>query len=664
MDVVNTFLRSENTSYFTDVELSEKTTILREHKNRWKAGTYQGGYLPIIDFYTEGISPILFKKSERTLFHRYDNNDIEYDSFYLIYRSQTTDENSPLDVLLCGESGFEVKERSTGYYGYFDPRTQLKTKWCAVVYGSDGDGTGTNIGGKLSFSAKGYDSQITITLSANTCVIIQRKSIFVGTANANGFTISQTYWPKGTANFRSVYLQDIYRMRVDTSGNNWLPYAQFLLTYNTTYILGLSYATDIHAQDGSTKIIGSIYDIDRTDPKLLKIIKLPYCPIDLYKDETYIILPSDWRIKDANGTFPSVLEYKGTSLTSCLKSRIHLTDEDNSLSGSPFNKFRQRSITSMHYMVRKNMDYEPKLLHSDFYIQKLVYDSFSFDFRGEYMPVVDGPMDLNADFSTSTTMSSNFMFRFLDLYFDPDTSVMAQHIDTQNYSNVMCIRRNNELPIYNSAYLNYIRTGFNYDIKTKERQLITNTFTSILSGAGAVVGTAIGGPVGLGVGVSLATTTLASATNLISNQIQADNNISEKMRIAEMQGLSVAGSDDIDILSEFSNGNKAKLVEYEVSEKMKKCLFDLFYYCGYIANYQGVPELKTRENFNFIQAEVVFKKLPNVPKEIVDELIAKYKEGITFLHSWEHEVEESGETRTYLDWDFDQNYENWETTLS
>ena len=82
---------------------------------------------------------------------------------------------------------------------------------------------------------------------------------------------------------------------------------------------------------------------------------------------------------------------------------------------------------------------------------------------------------------------------------------------------------------------------------------------------------------------------------------------------------------------------------------MRTALWKLFFYTGYVADIQGIPDTTSRIYFNFVQADVQFKKVPNLPASYITELKAKYMEGITFLHKYNNKI------------DFDQQYENWET---
>ena len=101
--------------------------------------------------------------------------------------------------------------------------------------------------------------------------------------------------------------------------------------------------------------------------------------------------------------------------------------------------------------------------------------------------------------------------------------------------------------------------------------------------------------------------------------------------------------------------NKAKFKVYKVSPRMKKALFNLFYYTGYICEEQGLPDTTSRLWFNFVSADIVLKKVPNLSEDIINDIKIRYNAGITFLHN------------VYVDssykYDFDQKYENWENSI-
>ena len=153
----------------------------------------------------------------------------------------------------------------------------------------------------------------------------------------------------------------------------------------------------------------------------------------------------------------------------------------------------------------------------------------------------------------------------------------------------------------------------------------------------------IAGGIGLAIG---ATTGIIRSVHTAQEQ---DRGIAQKIMQSQMQGTSVQGSEDIDILTAFS-GNKAKVVYYELSDIMKNAMYDLFYYCGYATHEQKKPVISGRLYFNFIQAEIIFESY-NFNEEIADDIQNKWNEGITFFHAV------SGA------YDIQQQYENFETSL-
>ena len=83
---------------------------------------------------------------------------------------------------------------------------------------------------------------------------------------------------------------------------------------------------------------------------------------------------------------------------------------------------------------------------------------------------------------------------------------------------------------------------------------------------------------------------------------------------------------------------------------MKKAVGDLFYYCGYKLELQGIPNKNSRYWFNFVQCEMLLTDTNNIPVEIEDDIKEKFKNGVTFFHY-------------HSGFNFAQDKENWETSL-
>ena len=254
-------------------------------------------------------------------------------------------------------------------------------------------------------------------------------------------------------------------------------------------------------------------------------------------------------------------------------------------------------------------------------------------------------------FVASTNIASKFLFDF--------SATFPQKGD-QDYSNILIVSRNNEYPIYTNQYINYLRTGYNYDLKAKERQETVGAITTGLgiAGGAASIGlsiasmnpaVAVSGIIG---GVTAITSSLVSNINTSITNTQA---LEQKQAQLKNQSASVQTSDDLSLLDYYTKCNKAKYVIYKPSEAMEENLYNLFFYTGYKVEKMEKPNLQSRLRFNFIQADidldmndVVFNTL-NVSKEIIDDYKGRFAIGLTLFHYYNNE------------YDFEQKYENWES---
>lgn len=662
MDVINTMIDNVLNVGDEALSLTDKTFVYREHKPRWeKVSGSQSNFRPIIDYVNEGINPVLFKKKEVPYYYQKSGTIMDGRSFYLIYRSQTTSDNSPIQIMCCADYEIWTAQGIVGYSGTKDVKKELRSgTW--FIYGSDGTGTYTNVGASISFTDKNGTHTLTIN-NAFQCIAIGPDNIVLGTTTGSGLFVSQIFSAGAFKKFRNVDFRRIYACRKSSSELYYYSPGQTIPTFTPTFILNepLDTSFDTSYQQFT---IGAIDDIDRTDPKLLKIIKLPYPPFEFKTIEDELIIPSGWEVRQAEidqgqVIFPTMLLYSDSSLTNAFSIEFYPVYEANPdfRSELPFGIISEHTFVNWGTLTTTRDDsLETKLYHSDFYKEKLVYDSFSYDFKLElykYSAVANSALKL--EFSITATMNSKMMFRILDLV---NTSAYKDELgDTQDYSGVLYIARNNELPIFNSAYLNYIRTGYNYDIKTKNRQLASSIIGGVLTTTGAVVSAVAGGPVGVAGAVGLGVGAAASFTRAVVNTAQAEQNIAQKLKSTEMEGLSIAGSDDVDLMSIYTD-NKLKFVIYEMSSRMRKAVADLFFYCGYSVNYNKNPidDMETRTWFNFVQCDPVYAYTQNFPQDYVDKLTEKFKQGITFLH---HNAITLNNVAISKYWDFEQQYENW-----
>lgn len=376
----------------------------------------------------------------------------------------------------------------------------------------------------------------------------------------------------------------------------------------------------------------------KADSRVMKIIQVPYCPLYNYDENNH-------HYYDING-------WTWDSNTYSLK-KVNIEANINNIIKLQWNPL---DLLKLDYVEPGSNDYrddkyESKTKHSEFYVPKLVYDSFSYTYRLENVNTsnaVNLEKAKEIDYKVSNTFSGNFLFGM---------NVPLKR-SISDYDNIMIVNRNNELPVYTSAFMNYVRNGYNWDVKNKNLQIGKSLATTGISTAGGLLGgLAMGamggssaGPIGAAVGAAVGLA--GGLINLAFNQAQADNNIKQKIEESNRQGVSVNDCDDINLLAYYTDGNKAKQVEYQASTKFIDIIRDLFYYFGYKEDIRNIPNLNSRLWFNYIQCEPVFKENYNwVYKNYLDDIKQRYQEGVTVYH------------RVNDTYDWDQVKENWETSL-
>lgn len=384
---------------------------------------------------------------------------------------------------------------------------------------------------------------------------------------------------------------------------------------------------------------------NRVDQKLVKIINVPYSPVDVGAG-TLLFDNNEKQLtlNTATVQYDSALSHQIT---------LNIWPEGDDEPYSPLSDMII-DIPTVTGNESRNDHNESKLYHSDFYQVKCVYDSFSYVFRNELLDTdfienIYSNDTMVVDYCVSNSISSAFGINFVLSY--------PLKKDYQDY-NIMVVNRNLEMPIYNNYYLNYLRSGaLSADKKANQAKQVAGGI-GLGASIAATIATTISTIATEGATAPLLVASVGglatSLTGTITNATQADKALQQKIEQAKNQSASVQGSDDIGLLKWYGNNNHCKLVRYELSENTKNRVADLFYYCGYKCDYQAVPNTTSRHWFNFIQCEPVFDEnryTAKMGKECKDELTDKYVAGVTILHNHNNT------------WDFDQVKENWETWL-
>jgi len=298
---------------------------------------------------------------------------------------------------------------------------------------------------------------------------------------------------------------------------------------------------------------------------------------------------------------------------------------------------------------RKIKSYESKLYHSEFYAPTFVYDSFSLhvDLERCYLSYyIDNTSANDIKFTMTSTINSKFLFTFASYKADKNV---------ENFYNIIPVARNNEMVLYNVPYINYIRNGFNYDVKQKNISNASNFIGLGLSGLSVAASFALPSVPLKAMGIIASAIGLVnSVKTTITETIKNEESLKQKLVQAQNQTASVAGSDDVDLMSEYC-GNRLRYYIYKPTSNMENLLYDLFFYAGYNSGRMGLPNHNTRVNFDYLECDASLESAgANIPQEILEEIKNSYKTGVTFIHKT---------ARTTDKWDIEQKYENWEVEL-
>ena len=400
----------------------------------------------------------------------------------------------------------------------------------------------------------------------------------------------------------------------------------------------------------------SIDDFNRSDSRLVKIIEMPYSCIPYNIDQ----IDGGIYFNDAEYKFGYFVINEGATYLNEIKEKVDLSPYLNVSYGFSIDEYDVDSREYYAYSMNKNINYESKLYSSEFFELKFMYDSFNYPLELERINIDDVERGfealINIKFKMNSNIKSIFAFKF---EFEND---LAEYISNDDYPFFFVCDRNNEKTILNSNYINYLKNGYNFDKKQKEKEIGVATASIVTQIIGAIVSFASSVATGgVGVASGIALTTSAGVT--IGNQIAslAQNEEARKTKRDELraQSANVFNADDTDILN-FYGGDKLKMTIHQVKRDYRNILFNLFYYTGYASNRVGVPYYKTmpqRLLFDYVQCNAVFENIEGYNSAFIEDLIQKFSIGVTIYHSFK-----KYQNSNLLYWDLTQtkaNLDKW-----
>lgn len=702
IDSANTFIN--------DLNWSNKTTIIREHRDRFypKQKPNVTTYLRRIEKESEGLS----FSGELTSSTNIVKSDALNMDFYLMYktRDDLSESNlkNPISCYLFGSKPMIVKKGSgssvsiqaadlpSGTYCFFTELDNPTGKF--TIYGTPNATNPTDtytssglrmlccrvVDGQLKYQfvnsyAPGDNLEIDYTGKVGDISVYKRAVLGVSpyskepVQSANQDVLKNMSGP--WINCSHIVFEDGNFFRVSTTDYSNIG----------GYGVVAKVPNKLNIGAGNDRNLLTIDSIDRTDSRIMKIIKLPYAPTNI----SYV-----------NGVYEFGEEWEYEAGLMRLKEGKLFTQFQTTVANIQIPELFV-NIPTIDTAALRNDDYESKLYHSDFYTFKLAYDSFvknidlerinlSAHSTQEAFSASTTPLPII--FKPTNTMNSKFAFKV-----NYDTTYWANfatYDKVEDYEDYLLVSRNNEETLFNNDYVNYIRNGYNYDQKMRSEQIKanwTNTiiqsttsaaqfltgFKAIPSGYSDVKsGTDLIGLSSSGIqnwqkyigdvktrytiqpgefsrtaGISAGSNAISSIINNLQYQKTSEMQLEQKKAQLAAQSTSVAGADDMDLLS-YYNGNRLQLKKYKPNAQILKSLGDLFYYTGYKYTAQEIPQFNSRYWFNFVQCEPVFKdELTSPYADYLSDVKARFAAGVTIYHNHNNT------------WDLDQEKENWETIL-
>lgn len=581
----------------------------------------------IIDLKSEEINVPTYKVNEQNLYETINGKRNEW---VLYYKNSDNQENSPIDCFLVPEDDISIKYQGTE--SKFTTLNVPNNKYLVFSSTYPNGSLTFNYGGttySLDYYSGEHDRYKLLAIQNDGGTIKIYIATFVDT-DVHGWVGSWQLVYTGEAVLENapekVYSYEAGSLPSSTQWGNDRLYNPSYATHETTFSAYL---------DG---VIKGHNSIDKTLSTNIKIINIPYSPTPYDIDENNVY------------TFDSCWTYnisdEDLKLTDFTKRWINTIDADipNILRNLIYNTYQNINLNAD---VNRSIP-DPKLMHSDYYRPKFVYDSFTKIFPLEKVNYSTSSKEptFKFDFIMSRNIVSKFLFRFNQLKYS---------YSNEDYDNIVAVSRNNEEVLFNSSYLDYIRTGYNYDLKAKERTEAASGIGIGLNIAGLIASIGLsfvpgGQAIGIASAVGSSLGLAGQLVNYAKTTAQNEENTQRKLQETQMQGVSVLNADDYDLLYAYSE-NKAKYCLYKCSPQMDRVLDDLFFYCGYAVNEQMKPDINTRRSFNFVQASLVINHTNNLTDEVMDDIKEKFDQGVTFLHY------------SFDKFDFNQDKENIERSV-
>ena len=665
LDTCNTYEYRNN--IITDTSKWRRANVLREHRDRFTKDK-----LPIIDKMDEGFGTLPMNINKTELLN--DSTGQYYLGYY-----KAKDENSRSVCKVFKDTG-EDKTR-VWYNASFKLGDILSTDGTtAILLYVDVNDT------FVDFNATPNDYTSTSFLDNKNLNFIYFNLYATGMVHVGlGYWLSsEKVYLQYTHDISTETLEDFYSSktfkmlkgaRSGSLNNN--------KAYSLTELLGSSYTTEeITSTAGLNFLIPQFSKVLKADSNILKVIEIPYF------EESKLAPYYDFAINSIIGSINS--EYINTSF-----------DFNTSYMYSV-------SVPDVLYGVKHSSEYETKLLGSQFTLNQFKYDSFNYNINLEDLDLTETSFKINA--ITPVDMSTSIAFKFN--YNGVERSEFDRWLITQRNNQVPTMT--NEYLEYMQNGYNYdvknrnIQSGMNWAsfignlasgglmlganlsaskesnsqlmdlVEINQNALLSNVNyldkhkglgsakratlqesinEGVNSTANAIkMSTGVAGAISMGNIANSIVGTVGTLANNIIRDVQSRNAIEQRKKDYLNSAVNVSNADELTLFHLYNGANKLRYSQYKLEDTMLNSVYELMRFTGYATNQWKIPNLKSRTDYNFIQAVVEYKGDYFIPETMFNAIVDNLASGVTIFHRFYNGT-------NYI-YDLDREYENWESVLT
>ena len=558
--------------------LTARTYVNRQLTHRWNDdGT------PVNIFRPEDVSGSIIKDSERY---------VTTDPRYLIFDGI----NGSPSLEMTNDDGLITKDRIYIDRNYLKGKFVDESKFCICL------GFGTKL---ITYEYMLPSTNKTVTMKISTV-----KTCYVGFIKlSDGMTYKFIIDSDGTV-LGSAKNSWNTIVRIEAIGS----FTASLCTVNGTT------TDDISFEEPYTTRTRAFNSIDRSLSSICKIVEIPFAPDN-----------------ESSGCFKFIGSYDETSTAYSYSIRYIL----DSLETQPIHSIdlslanivikRPSTLTKSEALLK-----DPKIYSGAFSYYKVVYDSYSSVINLENINTK--ATDFRLKWYGSSAISSSSIVMLEQLYYtSTGNEVIVEPVNVEeDYPILLTSDRNNELPLYSSEWLNYLRNGYNYDKKANSLGIVSSlasTLGALISGAATIASGGSSAAATIPTMVAMTTSAVHGWTNTAST---INSQLAKETQLKN-QSASVSTINDISLFKIYGKGT-IKVEWWTPRTDYKLRLGKLFFYRGYAVNSYLNPDLHCRTSFDYIECIPSWSGdfIKRTPPQFISLLNDRLQEGVTIIHYYEN----------------------------